>query len=37
MCKTKIQQDFITKNNNNKQGFERKTYPKLMFNKLKLM
>jgi hypothetical protein len=35
MCKTKIQQDFIAKKK--EQNYDKKTYPKLMLNKLKVM
>jgi hypothetical protein len=34
MCKTKFQQDFITKNKNKN---DKKTYPRLVLNRLKAM
>jgi hypothetical protein len=38
MCKTRIQQDFITrKKQKTKQGYDKKMYPKLVLNKLKVM
>jgi len=38
MCKTIIQQDLIARNKKiKKQGYDKKTYPKLVLNKLKVM
>ncbi len=38
MCKTKIQQDFVVKNKTGiEQSCDKKTYPKLMLNKLKVI
>jgi hypothetical protein len=36
MCEIRIQQDFIAKKKK-KQGYDKKTYPRLMLNKLKVM
>jgi hypothetical protein len=37
MCKTRIQQDFITKMKQKKQGCDKRKYPKLMFKILKII
>jgi hypothetical protein len=37
MYKTKIQQDFITKMKQKKQGCDKRKYPKLMFNIFKII
>ncbi len=38
MCEIRIQQDFIIKKNIKiEQSYDKKTYPKLMLNKLKVM
>ncbi len=38
MCEMRIQQDFITrKKQKTKQGYDKKTYSKLVLNKLKVM